>query len=144
MRGRIKLYKPVSRFLYPEFLRGPYHLSRLPTPCTFWLNQKTNEQLASEQYRSYNVRGISTQEVYQAAAITCCTGGLLPHLFTLSAKQVRGGIPFCGTICQPCISAKLPSFNKKHGALCCPDFPPQLLKAIRRLVHFLCKERLQM
>jgi len=108
------------------------------------LNQKTNEQLASEQYRSYNVRGISTQEVYQAAAITCCTGGLLPHLFTLSAKQVRGGIPFCGTICQPCISAKLPSFNKKHGALCCPDFPPQLLKAIRRLVHFLCKERLQM
>jgi len=50
MRGRIKLYKPISRFLYRKLLHGPYHLSSLPTPCTFGLNQKTNEPLASKQY----------------------------------------------------------------------------------------------
>ena len=74
MKGRIKLYKPISRFLYPP-RANPYHLSRLPTPCTFWLNQKTNEQLASERYRSYNVRGISTQEVYQAAQLLAALVG---------------------------------------------------------------------
>ena len=44
---------------------------------------------------------------------------LLPHVFTLTPRQARGGIFFCGTFCYP--FGHLPV--KKYGALCCPDFP---------------------
>lgn len=52
----------------------------------------------------------------------CLSGGLLPHLFTLTSNNIEGGFPFCGTFCCPTVVEHLPV--KKYAALCCPDFPP--------------------
>jgi len=66
------------------------------------------------------LHGLSAPEVYLAAHVTMHTGGLLPHLFTLTAPLRRGGL----------LSAALAVFRllgilpvRKQAALCCPDFP---------------------
>jgi hypothetical protein len=45
--------------------------------------------------------GFSAYEVYQAADVTISTGGLLPHLFTITVlnKFKLRLFVFCGTIC---------------------------------------------
>ena len=53
-----------------------------------------------------------------APAVTSRTGELLPHLFILIPTQVSGRL-FSVTLLYP--HGYLPV--RKHGALCCPDFP---------------------
>jgi len=50
------------------------------------------------------------------------TGELLPHLFTITAPSVVEGLLFSVTLLYP--HGYLPV--RKHGALCCPDFPIQM------------------
>jgi len=61
-------------------------------------------------------------------------GALLPHLFTLTR---RNGRLFSVTLIRT--FTRLPV--KKHGALCCPDFPPRLCRSDRavcrhKIKHF--------
>ena len=53
-----------------------------------------------------------------APAVASKTGELLPHLFTLSLRLLSGRL-FSVTLLYP--HGYLPV--RKHGALCCPDFP---------------------
>ncbi len=57
------------------------------------------------------------------------SGGLLPHLFTLTCTpfEAIGGLSFCSTFCD---ALKRPSPFKECGTLCCPDFPPPLPEAV--------------
>lgn len=59
--------------------------------------------------------------------ITTGARGLLPHVFTLPIPNKFGAeVIFCGTFCT------LPHLAvSKHGALCCPDFPPLKIKERR-------------
>ena len=56
-----------------------------------------------------------------ASGVASGTGELLPHLFPLSLR-LRSGRLFSVTLQYP--RGYLPV--RKHGALCCPDFPSRL------------------
>jgi hypothetical protein len=56
-----------------------------------------------------------------APDVTAGTGELLPHLFTLSPARMPGW-SFSVTLLYP--HGYLPV--RKHGALCCPDFPSRV------------------
>ena len=65
-----------------------------------------------------------------ASDVATGTGGLLPRLFTLVPAEP--GRLFSVTL--PRIFTRLPV--RKHGALCCPDFPPRLRRATEQSANF--------
>jgi hypothetical protein len=86
-----------------------------------------------EQHRSafkqkQDLFDLSTHEVCHAPEITFAAGGLLPHLFTLTPLAVTsGGGIFSVALSVSRLREILPV--RKHGALCCPDFPPSFSEA---------------
>ena len=55
------------------------------------------------------------------ARVTTHSGGLLPRLFTLTATGTRPSAAVILCYLELCPPGHLPV--RKHGALCCPDFP---------------------
>jgi hypothetical protein len=71
---------------------------------------------SGEPPSSLGLFGLSTHEVYPQNRIATIWRELLPHVFTLTSYEA---VIFCGTFCSSC----KPLPVRKHGALCCPDFP---------------------
>ena len=70
---------------------------------------------------------------HTATDVTTNTGGLLPHLFTLT-------LPWAGRLFSVILlypRGYLPI--RKHGALCCPDFPPPATAGSDRAACFVAK-----
>jgi hypothetical protein len=112
---------PVSRILYglgfcerrlnrfPSFIWSWYRYHALTT-----YPPASDEQSLSPEYMVFQPIRCTAPDV----AIR--TGKLLPHLFTLSLRLSSGRL-FSVTLLYP--HGYLPV--RKHGALCCPDFPFQ-------------------
>ena len=125
--GRKKNSKSVSRVLYTD---KSGFLSFLQAHC-YQGAQSTYPPTLDEQ-PSASVYLVFQPMRYTAVNITTNTGELLPHLFTLIANKLRR--LFSVALLYP--HKHLPV--RKHGALCCPDFPLFLIKetAIERLAIF--------
>jgi hypothetical protein len=71
-----------------------------------------------------------------AGDVATTTGELLPHLFTRSQlRRIKTRWSFSVTLLQA--FTRLPV--KKHGALCCPDFPPS--RILRRAIERSARQR---
>ncbi len=69
---------------------------------------------------------LAPEGVCRAAVIADERGGLLPHLFTLTARLPARRFVFCGTIRQRALKRAArprPCDLDRHPALRCPDFP---------------------
>lgn len=69
---------------------------------------------------------LAPEGVCRAAAIAGRRGGLLPHLFTLTARLPARRSVFCGTFRRRALrraSRPRPCGLDRHPALRCPDFP---------------------
>lgn len=80
------------------------------------------------QHQIRSLFGLTTPEVYPATPITRDTGGLLPHLFTLT---LAGGYFLRHCLFPVAFTAGTLAFARRD-ALCCPDFPhPPLFPRVR-------------
>jgi len=99
--------------------------------CNLPKNIKTGRLLKKAMFFQVLLFGLAPSGVYQAIPVTRNTGELLPHLFTLTSRQAKGGI----------FSAALslgspPVAVSDHSALWSPDFPLKLFYSFSG--HFVC------
>ena len=115
----------VSRVLFPTLRWGRCHLSGIA--LTHDLDRPTLRGPARRRDGTGRpcpgLHGLSARGVYQATDVATGAGGLLPHLFTLT-PACAGAVSLSAalSVAPPFPVAPLPV--RKHGALCCPDFPP--------------------
>ena len=124
-RKKYKKRRPVSRVLFcilPLIWDGCRHPPLAAYPLQGWIPE---EPFGSGQLPS--PKGPAVYLALQpmrctAASVTTGTGGLLPRLFTLiPTPRGRNGYFLLHSLRA---FTRLPV--RKHGALCCPDFPPLL------------------
>jgi hypothetical protein len=109
-----KRSRTISRILCP--LPGGCHSSR--AAVTRRLQQPTRRVVTGPATFLF---GLAPDGVYRACRVTATTGGLLPHLFTLTRPS--RAVCFCGTI-----PGSPPLDVIQHPALWCPDFPLPALR----------------
>ena len=122
--------KPVSRVLWYKRIYIPYHLSRIivtynlkrPTPY-----DKTARAalLLLHSRKNRNIHGLTTHKVYGIPYCYRTRWALTPPFHPYPDKSGR---LFSVTLLYP--HGYLPV--RKHGALCCPDFPLPSLTSLRR------------
>ncbi len=92
------------------------HSSSLPESQRDEPSRGNGEPLPSSLF------GLAPDGVYQATAVTCNAGGLLPHLFTLTSNRHRGDDQ--GGLFSVALSlASRPVGVTDHPVLWSPDFP---------------------
>ena len=116
---------PVSRFLYGfDIYKRKYN--RFPSFISTWYHYHalTTYPPASDEQPLTPVYMVFQPIRCTAHSVATTTGKLLPHLFTLiPILLVKSGRLFSVTLLYP--RGYLPV--RKHGALCCPDFPSRVL-----------------
>lgn len=127
---------------------GSYHLSGLPVARKIYRPTRFAFKKLSEQPNIPVNWDSETYLVFQPVRFTLPLTSP-PERWALTPPfhpypNCSGRYIFCGTVCSPDASGDLPV--RKYGALCCPDFPPRLLEAIRRLAPKdktnICNEKL--
>ena len=80
-----------------------------------------------------NLFDLSTRKVYHAAIVT--NSAVSSYLAISPLPRQVGAVCFLLHFLSP-TSRCLPV--RKYGALCCPDFPPRIIRAIRPFALFYC------